>query len=338
VQCNPIFLWLIAGWDYITPESCGTIGSRPGPSSRQAPLTSLMPRQYGHSNIPTELFRSFVAISEHGSFTKAAEELNLTQPAISAQMKRLQQILGGDLLVKKGQGIGLTELGSIVESYARRVLALNDQVIAIAGRVPKGETLYIGIQSIFVRSVLSDLVRKLPGANKGGYRFISGNAISMAENLRSGYLDLVFMLVQSNSRRGLVADWPEKLVWVHAPHFTVPADEPIPYLSRQAGYIDRKVQDQFDESNVPYRIAFSAVDVWNLAAAAEAGLGVLATLDRVKTDLSRSLIVAKDKILPKLPELRAGVFFKEGFDIDRNRTIVQAFVSAVQPRSTNKRS
>jgi len=62
-------------------------------------VASLMPRQYGHSTIPTELFRSFIAISEHGSFTKAAEELNLTQPAISAQMKRLQQMLGGDLLV-----------------------------------------------------------------------------------------------------------------------------------------------------------------------------------------------------------------------------------------------
>jgi DNA-binding transcriptional LysR family regulator len=301
-------------------------------------VASLMPRQYGHSNIPTELFRSFVAISEHGSFTKAAQELNLTQPAISAQMKRLQQILGGDLLVKKGQGIGLTELGSIVESYARRVLALNDQVIAIAGRVPKSETLYIGIQSIFVRSVLSDVVRKLPGADKAGYRFISGNATYLAENLRSGYLDLVFMLMQSDSRRGLVADWQEKLVWVHAPHFAVPDDAPIPYVSRHEGYIDRKVLDLFDESNVPYRIAFSAVDLWNLAAAAEAGVGVLVTLDRVKSQLSRSLVVAKAKILPKLPELRAGVFFKEGFDVGRNQAIVQAFTSAVRPRPDNKHS
>ena len=297
-----------------------------------------MPRQYGHSTIPTELFRSLIAISEHGSFTKAAEELNLTQPAISAQMKRLQQMLGGDLLVKKGQGIGLTELGSIVESYARRVLTLNDQVIAIAGRMPKGETLYIGIQSIFVRSVLSNVVRKLPGATKGSFRFISGNATYLAENLRSGYLDLVFMLVQSDSRRGLVAEWPEKLVWVHARHFAVPVDAPIPYVSRHEGYIDRKVLDLFDESNVPYRIAFSAVDLWNLTAAAEAGVGVLVTLDRVKSDLSRALVIANDKILPKLPELRAGVFFKEGFDVDRNRAILQAFTSAVRPRSTNKHS
>jgi DNA-binding transcriptional LysR family regulator len=204
--------------------------------------------------------------------------------------------------------------------------------------VPKGETLYIGIQSIFVRSVLSDVVRKLPGANKGRYRFISGNANFLAENLRSGYLDLVFMLVQSESRRGRVADWPEKMIWVHAPHFVVPNDAPIPYLSRHEGYMDRKVLDLLDETNVPYRIAFSAVDLWNLAAAAEAGVGVLATLDRVKSELSRTLVVGTDKILPQLPELRAGVFFKEGFDAERNQAIVQAFVSAVRPRSIKKHS
>ncbi len=295
-----------------------------------------MPRQYGHSNIPTELYRSFLAISQHGSFTKAAEELSLTQPAISAQMKRLQQLLGGDLLVKKAQGVGLTELGSIVESYARRVLALNDQVIAIAGRVPQGETLCIGIQNIFVRTVLSDVVRKLLAANNNGnYRFISGNAPHLAEKLRSGYVDLAAMFVQSDSRRGLVAEWLEHLVWVHAPHFRVPDNEPIPYLSREECYIDRQVQNLLDECKVPYRIAFSSVDLWSLAAAAEAGLGVFAMLERGRLDLSRSLVVAKDNILPKLRPMRAGVFFKDGFDMDRGQALVEALVSAVRSQRNN---
>jgi DNA-binding transcriptional LysR family regulator len=293
-------------------------------------VASLMPRQYGHSNIPTELFRSFLAVSEHGSFTKAAEELGLTQPAISAQMKRLQQLLGGDLLVKKAQGVRLTELGSIVESYARRVLALNDQVIAIAGRVPKGETLYIGIQNIFVRTVLPKVVRKLPAARTASYRFIAGNSRYLAEKLRSGYVDLAVMFVQSEARRGLIAEWVERLVWVHAPHFTVPDDEPIPYLSREGGHIDRTVLDLLDECKVPYRITFSSVDPWSLSAAADAGLGVLIMLER-GLDLSRSLVVAGNNILPKLPEMRAGVYLKEGFDIERHQALKEAFVSAVRP-------
>jgi DNA-binding transcriptional LysR family regulator len=282
-------------------------------------------------NIPTELFRSFIAICDRGSFTKAAHALRLTQPAISAQMKRLQKMLGGNLYIKKGQGVGPTTLGSMVESYARRVLTLNDQVIAIAGRVPKGETTYIGIQSIFVRTVLSSVVSKLPTSNVAGYRFICGNAPYLAEKLQSGFVDLVFMLAQSDSRRNLVAEWDEKLIWVRAAHLPVLNDEPIPYISREEGFIDRKVLDLFEDSNVPYRIVFSAVDLWNLAAAAEAGVGVLVTLDRVRDHMSDSLVVADEPVLPKLPGLRAGVFYKEGFDLKHHKSLVDAFVSAVRP-------
>jgi DNA-binding transcriptional LysR family regulator len=282
-------------------------------------------------NIPTELFRSFVAICDQGGFTKAAHELKLTQPAISAQMKRLQMMLGGNLFLKRGQGVGPTTLGSMVESYARRVLTLNDQVIAIAGRVPKGETMYIGIQSLFVRAVLTNVVSRLPTEGIAGYRFICGNAPYLAEKLKSGFVDLVLMFAQLDSRRNLIAEWPEKLVWMRARHSPLLDDEPIPYVSREAGFVDRKVLDMFEDSNVPYRIVFSAVDLWNLAAAAEAGVGVMVTLDRVKSDMSSTLVIADEPILPKLPDLRAGVFHKEGFDLKRNKSLVDAFVSAVRP-------
>jgi DNA-binding transcriptional LysR family regulator len=282
-------------------------------------------------NIPTELFRSFVAICDCGSFTKAAHELKLTQPAISAQMKRLQSMLGGNLFLKKGQGVGTTTLGSVVESYARRVLALNDQVIAIAGRVPKGETLYIGIQSLFVRAVLTNVVGKLPKTGIAGYRFVCGNGPYLADKLKSGFVDLALMFCQSDSRRNQITEWQEKLVWMRAQHSPLLDDEPIPYVSREAGFIDRKVLDLFEDGNVPYRIVFSAVDLWNLAAATEAGVGVMVTLDRVKYETSNALVVASEPILPKLPDLRAGVFHKEGFDLKGNKSLVDAFVSAVRP-------
>jgi DNA-binding transcriptional LysR family regulator len=290
-----------------------------------------MNRRHLHSNIPIELFRSFVAITESGSFTRAAEELALTQPAISAQMKRLQQLVGGDLFVKRGQGIGVTELGATMESYARRLLALNDQVIAMAGRVPASETVHLGIQSAFVRTVLADVMNKLPARNSGCYRFVSGDAVYLAEKLRAGYVDLAFMLVQTESRRALIAEWPEKIVWMRAPHLRLSDEEPVPYISRENGFIDRKILALFEDCNVPYRIAFTAADSCNLAAAAAAGIGVLAAMKRAAPERSDSLIVAEDRVLPELPELRGGVFFKEGFDLKRHQALVDAFVSAVQP-------
>jgi DNA-binding transcriptional LysR family regulator len=280
----------------------------------------------GH-NIPVVLLRSFISISEYGSFTKAGQELNLTQPAISAQIKRLQRLVGGDLFFKRAQGMGLTKLGSMVESYARRILALNDQIIAIAGQVPKHETVHLGIQNIFARTVLADVVSRVPRA--GHYRFICGSAPFLAEKLKAGYVDLVFMLVQSESRRNILAEWDEQIVWGRAlDHFPVVENQPIPFVGREEGFIDRKVMEVLDEREVPYTIVFNAGDLTALAAAVEAGIGVMVAPKRA---IPGSLIAARDRILPKLPALRAAVFHKEGFDVKRHKVLIDAFVSGVSP-------
>ena len=90
-----------------------------------------MNRRY--RDIPIELLRSFVTINDLGSYTKAADELHLTQGAISAQMRRLQQLVGGTVFNKGPLGSGLTDRGKFLDTYARRILALNDQIMAYAG-------------------------------------------------------------------------------------------------------------------------------------------------------------------------------------------------------------
>ncbi|HUN95792.1 MAG TPA: LysR family transcriptional regulator [Bradyrhizobium sp.] len=287
----------------------------------------MMQVRYGH-NIPVVLLRSFISISGHGSFTKAAEELNLTQPAISAQIKRLQRLVGGDLFFKKAQGVGLTELGSVVESYARRILALNDQIIAIAGQAPEQETVQLGIQNIFAGRVLADVVNEVP--RTGHYRFICGSAPILAEKLKAGYVDLVFMLALTESRRNVLAEWSEPIVWGRAQNvFPVVENEPIPLVGREEGFIDRNVMHALDELDVPYKLVFNAGDLSALTAAVEAGIGVMVAPKRA---LPGSLIIGRDRILPKLPELRSAVFYKEGFDIKRHRALIDAFIAAVSPQ------
>src|SRR5215467_16085448 len=87
----------------------------------------------GTVNIPTELLRTFVAIYELGSFTKAAQLFDLTQPAVSAHMRKLEVLLGGDLIEKKSSGIALTARGEQVLKSAHRLLAINDELVAACG-------------------------------------------------------------------------------------------------------------------------------------------------------------------------------------------------------------
>src|SRR6266436_1377332 len=88
----------------------------------------------GITNIPTDLLRTFVAICELGSFTKAAHLFGLTQPAVSAHMRRLETIIGSDLIEKNMSGVKLTVCGGEVLRQARRILAINDQIVASGGQ------------------------------------------------------------------------------------------------------------------------------------------------------------------------------------------------------------
>src|SRR5215467_11122479 len=85
------------------------------------------------TNIPTDLLRTLVAVVDLRSYTKAANSLGLTQPAVSAQIKRLQFLLGGEVFDRSVQGVSLTSHGEMVVSYARRLLSINDQIVHLGG-------------------------------------------------------------------------------------------------------------------------------------------------------------------------------------------------------------
>ncbi len=82
-------------------------------------------------NIPTDLLRTLVAVTEMRSFTKAAQSLGVTQPAVSAQIKRLQYLLGYEVLDKSAPGVSLTPRGEIVVNNARRLLSINDEILQL---------------------------------------------------------------------------------------------------------------------------------------------------------------------------------------------------------------
>src|SRR5687767_13458948 len=96
------------------------------------------------TNIPTDLLRTLVTVVDLRSFTRAANTLGVTQPAVSAQIKRLQFLLGADLLDKSAPGVSLTPAGEVVVNYARRLLSINDQILDIAGPRLPAKTIRIG--------------------------------------------------------------------------------------------------------------------------------------------------------------------------------------------------
>jgi len=105
-------------------------------------------------NIPIELLRTLVAVADLKNFTRAAQSLGLTQPAVSAQIKRLQNLLATELFDKSSAGVVLTREGKAVLTYARRLLSINDQILQVAVQEPSSRTLRVGVSGDYISTFL----------------------------------------------------------------------------------------------------------------------------------------------------------------------------------------
>src|ERR1700687_1909235 len=150
------------GSEMTGPRWRGTTGAIPREPDRIAHAAAC-----DMTNMPPELLRTLVMVVALRSFTKAAHALGMTQPAVSAQIKRLQVLLGGELLDKSAPGVALTPKGEGVGQHARQLLSVNDEIVGMARpRSPSG--LRIGIsdeaQSAMLGSVLGACRRASPGS------------------------------------------------------------------------------------------------------------------------------------------------------------------------------
>ena len=99
------------------------------------------------TNIPTELLRTFVKAVDLGSFTRAGEAVGRTQSAVSLQVRRLEDLLDAPLFVRGSHRVKLTDEGTILVNYARRMLALNDVAVASLRRPKVAGSVRLGLIS-----------------------------------------------------------------------------------------------------------------------------------------------------------------------------------------------
>jgi DNA-binding transcriptional LysR family regulator len=84
--------------------------------------------------------RYFVAVAEHGNFTRAADELHVAQQAVSQQIRALEATLGATLFRRNSRNVELTPEGEVFLADARRVLAASDTAVRRVQAASRGET------------------------------------------------------------------------------------------------------------------------------------------------------------------------------------------------------
>jgi DNA-binding transcriptional LysR family regulator len=293
-----------------------------------------MHRRHDAQNIPIELLRAFVVIQECGSFTKAAEALHLTQPAISAQVKRLQQLVGGEVFIRSGFGTSLSEKGEIVSRYARRILAMNDQILSLSGTAATAKTIRIGIPNVYASSMMGGLIASCRVAAEGErLQFSCEGSTDLARNLSSGYLDIAFVALSEVSSAQQFEGWSETMCWVSAQDFSSSPGAPIPLQSWPYGVSDQLAIEALENAGLSYSIVFTASDLGAHLAALRSGLGYVVLPQRlVPSDLK----IAREHFLPALPDCAAGIYINSEKDTRKLRNVAACMMDVFRPAPSAK--
>jgi len=271
-----------------------------------------------------------VAIIDTGSYTKAAEALGLTQPAISAHVARLDGLLGGNIFAK-GRGITLTERGLVALRYARRMLSMNAELLAFAGPNSAPRHPVIGLPNwLRYRNLIPIFQRCSASGIEQRVSFRCDRTERLADALNLGSVDTAYLTNAINPSGIVVAEWLEPMVWVKGPKFVLTPGAPVPLVSWPGTLPDQVAVERLQANGTHFFIAFSASDLASRLAAVAAGFGVMPVFSRVIT--SEMEIVPEG--LPPLPEIRAGIFVRKGGDLRKLRPLLRLLTEELAPPSS----
>lgn len=160
--------------------------------------------------------RWFLALAEEGNMTRAAEQLHVTQPTLSKQMKALEAELHQKLFVRQSAGVRLTEAGRLLREEASDVVALADRMegrFVSLGSLAGGK-LYFGLaESCQIRHLAAEVKRlkeKCPGLE---YHVISGVSMQVTDKLDKGILDFAVLAERPDGAKYEWLPFPEKDRW-----------------------------------------------------------------------------------------------------------------------------
>lgn len=166
-------------------------------------------------NLDVTTLRSFMAVADLGGVTKAAGFLNLTQSAVSMQLKRLEELLGVSLFDRTGRKILLTASGEQLLGYARRIVALNDEAVRrLSDDEFEGE-ITLGIPHDILYPAIPTVLKQLRAAfPRVKVNVINKNTHQLLPDFEKGEYDLI-LTTEPQQNGDTLCTLP--LVWIGSP-------------------------------------------------------------------------------------------------------------------------
>jgi DNA-binding transcriptional LysR family regulator len=223
------------------------------------------------TNLPTELLRSFVSIVDGGSMTRAAEQICVTQSALSLQMKRLSEIVGAPLFERRRRGLLLTPAGDALLVYARGILDLNDRALSSSRAAQRNDPLRLGMAQDFAIPMLSGTLVQFLARNpdtKLQLRVDKSSALNA--QFSAGLLDLVLSLGDPADPDAVKT---AQMTWIGDPALARSVEIPLAIMEAPCLFREAAVQ-ALEAAGRPYRLVLETPSVAVLCAAVDSGLAI----------------------------------------------------------------
>lgn len=262
------------------------------------------------TNLPTDLLRTFITAIDMGGYTRAAEILGRSQPAVSLQMQRLEALLGSQLIKQSGRTMKLTEDGKALAVIARQMLRLNDMAVGQFERARVEDALRIGLPIDFAVQELQQGLTDYARAQTGVRMEIQCDLSRvLLDRLHDDEIDLAIALFPGGDQQYLVQQWNEQPVWVAREGLQFPASDPVPLVTHPEGCEYRnRMTAALTAARRDWRIAYSSPGIGGLQRAISDGLGASALTTPTLFAGVRTLNASDG--FPPLEPLHVGLFYK----------------------------
>ncbi len=222
-----------------------------------------------------DLLRALVTVADCGSFTVAATRLHSTQSTVSQKLRRLEELAGHRLLDRGVRDVRPTDIGETVLGYARRMLALNEQLGEVLAGAGAATVIRLGVPEDFAAGrttgMLAEFSRTHPQVK---LEVSSGLSRALTEAYDRGELDLILVKQRRGSREA-VACWPEPMCWVDS--FSAPSLllSPVPLVAfPPRGMYREDMIDAVEALGRRWHISFTSSSLGGIQSAVADGLGI----------------------------------------------------------------
>lgn len=273
-------------------------------------------------NLDIQSLRSFIKVAEVNNFTRAAELINLTQPAISQQIRRLEELLDKPLFIRENKQVLLTLEGEKILKHAKEIIAANDKIADLFLNEDKRETVILGLPEHFCETILPKIITKF-SAQLPAIQIVVKVARSalLTEAINEGKIDIGIVIEESVNLTENI--WHKlSIKWFARDGLDVSGfkDVPLALFKPPCGF-RRLAIEKLEEQGLSWHCAYESEDLISLRTAVRTGVGItvlpyIAEIEGIKG------YERLDKF-PSLPEFSVGLKMRAHWQPDYKEQVIR---------------